>query len=443
MPSVLGSYSRNSIAWDPDPVGSQGHWYFTEAAQSRINSSFPRCQHKQWCDDEYALEDTKDVQEAIFKHQNPDDCSTARLMIKSSQWPAGVGSTLAIHAFFLAMAISDNRVLVVPPGQGWTYTSCGLCSCKSGLPSVNHTESGEAGCPANADCLSNSNCFFIPTTKCQMPETMGGVGQWKLGDKARVVQQTGNSELFDIDNCEISVQSPIPGLARYREKMSSWWQAQMFKYLLRPRRSLMRQIIAPLQASAFYRNNGIIPRPLASVFIRAGDKSMEVAQKSAEEYYKVLKPIAEKLGAKDVYVGSDDPNQIHRFIELYGKEFNIHWIDYFRPVKGFTFNEVSGWSGTYKMDQLMRLVLADLFITVQADVMVGSHQSNWCRLSDGLRRANGKVRVPYGTTTDELMYSMCENTGKNLHLHLERFERMKKIVREGTVGSYARRTDRT
>ena len=53
----------------------------------------------------------------------------------------------------------------------------------------------------------------------------------------------------------------------------------------------------------------------------------------------------------------------------------------------------AGW----RMDQLMRLALADLFITVQADAFVGTLSSNWARLTDELRRANGKARVPYAT----------------------------------------------
>lgn len=45
------------------------------------------------------------------------------------------------------------------------------------------------------------------------------------------------------------------------------------------------------------------------------------------------------------------------------------------------------------MNELMRLALVDLFITVQADAFVGTLSSNWARLADELRRANGPPQL--------------------------------------------------
>jgi hypothetical protein len=55
-----------------------------------------------------------------------------------------------------------------------------------------------------------------------------------------------------------------------------------------------------------------------------------------------------------------------------------------------------------RIADLTRLALADLAITAQADVLVGTLSSNWPRLADELRRAGGKARVPVATPEGRL-----------------------------------------
>ena len=47
--------------------------------------------------------------------------------------------------------------------------------------------------------------------------------------------------------------------------------------------------------------------------------------------------------------------------------------------------------------------LADLFISIQADIMIGTLSSNWCRLGDELRKASGHAQMPYLTPENMVM----------------------------------------
>jgi hypothetical protein len=147
------------------------------------------------------------------------------------------------------------------------------------------------------------------------------------------------------------------------------------------------------------------------MFIRAGDKAKEAAPMSVAAHFKELQPIAEALGVKDVYVGSDSWDRIAEAVDQFGSNYTIHFIDWHRPASGIAWQDVASSTGTWRMTQLVRLALADLFITAQSDVLVGTLSSNWARLSDMIRRANGKARVPVATPEKVLMYSRCEHTG--------------------------------
>lgn len=116
---------------------------------------------------------------------------------------------------------------------------------------------------------------------------------------------------------------------------------------------------------------------------------------SVDSHFAELAPVAARLGIKDVYVGSDSHDCIAEAVSKYGATYNIHFIDWHRPSGGMAYEDVLDSQNSWRMVQLVRLALADLFITAQADVLVGTLSSNWAEISDELRRANGKGRIPY------------------------------------------------
>ena len=112
------------------------------------------------------------------------------------------------------------------------------------------------------------------------------------------------------DQVEHVIMSNIPALVEHRDKSSQWWTAQLIKFVLRPSEYTLKHIVWPLQQAAFYLTEGVLPHPLAAVFIRAGDKFKEARPMSVDAHFAELAPFASKLGIKDVYVGSDSRDRI-------------------------------------------------------------------------------------------------------------------------------------
>lgn len=199
----------------------------------------------------------------------------------------------------------------------------------------------------------------------------------------------------NISASKLGVVSAHPGLAAHRDKPARWWKAHLTKFVLRPSDYTLRHLVWPLQQTAFYETGGALPHPLAAMFIRAGDKFKEAPPKSVDAHFAELAPVAAQLGITNVYVGSDSQDRIAEAVAKYGDTYTIHFINWHRPAGGLAYEDVLRSQRSWRMVQLMRLVLADLYITAQADVLVGTLSSNWAELGDELRRANGKGRMPY------------------------------------------------
>jgi len=289
-------------------------------------------------------------------------------------------------------------------------------------------------------------------------------------------------------------------LAAFADRPPSWWLAQLMKYMLRPRPRVLRDFVAPMQARAFgglTQNDGkkdgnattsspsspLLPHPLASVFIRGGDKGKESALLPAQAYLDELEPLAEKLGIRDLYVSSDDGDAIKAVRRAYGgfaespgssggndplgaaaadddddangdgkkqetrnrkearRQYRVHSIDWPRPRGGVTYAQVLAWRDRPEMEDMVRLALADVFVTAQADVQAGTLSSNWCRVGDMLRRANGRGRLPYVTPERpaQLWVASCESVepeGKDYAARAAEFPRARAKLWEATAPSW-------
>lgn len=242
------------------------------------------------------------------------------------------------------------------------------------------------------------DCYFLPTTLCSLPPdweaaatNFSGFG---MADAFAVTTGRTSYPFWQPAHRGMVVQSEDPVLAAHKDKPSHWWYAQLAKFVLRPSDFTLRQVVWPLQLGAFYRTQGVLPHPLASIFIRAGDKHRETPLMSVDSHFELLAPIAAKLGIKDVYVGSDSHDRIEEAVDKYGSAYTIHFIDWGRPSTGIAMGDVRKSHATWRMNELVRLALADMFISAQADVVVGTLSSNVAMLANEFRRAHGKARVP-------------------------------------------------
>ena len=361
---------------------------------------FPDCQHPEWCDAMYPAAETARVQAALWAAQNPGDCAAARYLIMDKPFNSGLGSSLHIHMYMLSLALTDGRILVVGDGDDWFFATPSLCEPREHGEGEGGADGAQAGGAAYPP-PSYLTCFFKPTTMCGLP-TGSAVGDapalTAFGQADQYVRSPPLQRFAGSGFRDMAVRSATPGLAEFAGKPTSWWFAQLAKFVVRPTEHTLRHLVWPAQQVAFHATEGALPRPLAAMFIRAGDKGREAPLQSVAAHFAELAPIAARLGIKDVYVGSDSHARIAEALDQFGANYTIHFIQWQRPDTGLGMADVmhtlrSGW----RMDQLVRLALADLFITVQADAFVGTLSSNWARLTDELRRANGKARVPYAT----------------------------------------------
>jgi len=168
---------------------------------------------------------------------------------------------------------------------------------------------------------------------------------------------------WNISYIDMVIQSADPVLSAHKDKPSHWWYAQLTKFTLRPSDFTLHQLVWPLQLGAFYRTHGALPHPLAAVFIRAGDKFKEAPLLSVDAHFAELAPIAAKLGIKDVYLGSDSHDRIVEALGKYGSTYTIHFIDWARPEVGLAFEHVTGSQNSWRMNELVRLARADMYIS--------------------------------------------------------------------------------
>lgn len=335
------------------------------------------------------------------------NCNEARFLVVAKEWKAGLGSALHVHAYLLSLALSDDRILVIDPDLGWDFAPQGLCAC-------DEIEEPKSCLPHSF--LSNKDCFFMPTSQCMPPDSWKDAPSFQVNQTARVLQINDIESMKEASEesfCRLSVQAKkeLP-LHIYNGKHSAWWTAQLVKYITRPRPWVLRDIVAPRQMSAFPSTRGRPPRPFAAMFIRSGDKHKEAEPQPVQAYFDALEPVAKKLGIRHVYVSSDDSEVIKIAARNYSSRYNIHYVHEDRPSGGLSMENVVEWANTKKMEKIVQHALADLYITAQADVHVGTLSSNWCRIHDELRRTNGRGRLPYVTPENKLYYGACGWTPK-------------------------------
>jgi hypothetical protein len=221
---------------------------------------FPKCQHPQWCDTAYDREETHRVQAALWAHQNPVDCNTARYLVLDTAYTSGLGSSLNIHLYALSLAMTDGRILVAGGNLTWPFAVPDLCDPAQeggGAGDSGRVDGGRA--PAGARYL---DCYFVPTTWCPLPSAWEHARRMSSFDQVdRIVRSPAMVKFGRTSFCELTVQSLTPALAAFRDKPPSWWYAQLAKFALRPTEHMLRTLVWPLQHSAFYRHQGSLPHP--------------------------------------------------------------------------------------------------------------------------------------------------------------------------------------
>lgn len=288
----------------------------------------------------FSAAETREAQAWIHAAQHPPDCNTALLSV-SSMLTGGFGSVIHGLANEFMLAHARGHVWTQPVGR-W---DAGNCSTKDWA------------------------CYFAPISNCTPP----GV------DGKRVHASSANNG--PLGNRIIVVP------ARWVHKGFHWWRAQVIAYLLRP----APQTTAALVAAATRAFPGGLSRPLASVYIRHGDKGRESTVFRGGVYVDLLRP-AILRGVRDVFLSSDTQDVLEEAVNIsVAAGLTPHIIP---RNRGSSLN--GGPLDTFTGDVVLDLLL-DLYLLAAADIAVGMSTSNWCRLADELRLVlgHGAQLLPY------------------------------------------------
>lgn len=293
----------------------------------------------------------------IYANQHPPDCRKSKFLAMSSEWEAGLGSSIHTKATALLLALQLGRVLVDAPRLTWMLTD------------------GES-CPRR-----DWTCYFLPFTNCSLPRN------WAEG-------ATSYDNTSWAQEGRVVVMPPTPYALLdedWDDQSTKWWHVRTTMYLIRPNKRTLSAACF-VWSCAMGRGGAGLLRPLASVFIRGGDKWKEAKLRSAREYFLKLQRINRTRPLRSVWIGTDDARVLHDVLEDFAGSWHLLWLGYHRDVGGLAMEEVVSRYNTSRVDWQVLLSLSDLFIAATADVFMGTLSSNWCRLADEFRQAHGKAR---------------------------------------------------
>lgn len=189
----------------------------------------------------YMLPHSARVQQMIWEHQNPTDCSTAKFLLyrhpRLGEGSHGVGSLLHLETTALLLALNSGRVLTEIPGT--FMTDHPYCGNRSTLDS----------------------CYFEPLTHCVItPEQIASArilnGTSRSPDQLTFQNGKGLEELpqFVLADKLFPQKSPISQTIPkpFQEMLKDaglpsknayyWWRAQAIAYIVRPNKQALQEL---------------------------------------------------------------------------------------------------------------------------------------------------------------------------------------------------------
>ncbi|CAF1196904.1 unnamed protein product, partial [Didymodactylos carnosus] len=303
--------------------------------------------------DFFSVQSTLSAQEWLYNHQNPADCSTARIAVINNYAWSGMGSSIHQIVWTIAKVLEDNRIFVYATPGNWMWADCDE---------------------------KNPNCFFIPVSNCKSSGEIDG---------NRIIEISGNYGHYG------STVPPEP----FSNQSFNWWRAQLAFYVTRFNKRVMEHV---KRVSHEIFPQGIEhSRPLIALFIRRSDKVATGEMKKSytlESYFDLFDSDARRASVRNLYLNSEDDDVFNEFHK------NQHLVRYYRlfylnQTRGYTF---SSWleESPERQSQISLAFLTDLYIESNADMHAGTLSSNWCRLIDEIRLSAGKT-IPFYTPEQE------------------------------------------
>lgn len=311
---------------------------------------------------------TLQAQWAIYKHQHPADCKSAKYLVYEAV-QSGIGSVLHVETLALRAALDSGRILVEAPG---------------------HFLTSHPWCGANT---TPDSCYFLPLSNCTLTdsELAGAERSHDLGNRLkardlslpRVVR--GN-----YDSLVWAFRAPAPAMFEaalnktvmpHPENDVTWWRAQGVAYLLRPNERAAQELRLRLRDKLRVEAP---PPGCVSLYIRHGDKHVESKVYEDPEYEEAVKKLlgVDRSLSRHVFLSTEDPATVTYFTNA-SRKWLTSWVDMPRKPDRNTPNLVYMAQHGYAEEMLDSLLNLDL--ALQCDGFVGTFASNWGRLIDEMR----------------------------------------------------------
>mmetsp|Transcript_3379 Transcript_3379/g.9765 ORF Transcript_3379/g.9765 Transcript_3379/m.9765 type:complete len:428 (+) Transcript_3379:659-1942(+) len=326
-----------------------------------------------------ALYGTGPAQLAIFRRQNPPDCSKARFIVHKTQL-GGIGSFLHQAGIALAGALELNRTLLFQDPDDHVYLGDDYCK----------------------DLPAMDSCYFMPLSNCtaglSIPESMPALD---FNDPTQT-----NERFLSEDSGFAPPQFLVPTMFNSLLNASNipvsrryyWWRSQAAAYIVRMNPRTIKAVKA-------LRNKYPQPpslRNAISVHIRRGDKWKEADPISDAAYSSTAETLFNKsrvscdpstcLG-RNVFLSTEDASAVEYFVKR--TKWGVHYVDnpdMWKPDKSLWATDYAKIVGPSN-DMLGSLL--NLQLALECSAWVGTLSSNWCRLIDQLRSTVGcKAHLP-------------------------------------------------
>ncbi|PNH10510.1 hypothetical protein TSOC_002750 [Tetrabaena socialis] len=338
---------------------------------------------------ESVLYGTASAQQAIYAHQHPRDCRTAKfLVVHFSSHRHGLGSAIHMMSYGLATAMKMGRVYIHGAGaEAWTEGNT-LCHPTSLL----------------------DECLLQPMSSCSLEDVMRGEmapftselnpAKWHAHRVIQTKDIVGDFSSFPPTLRDMLANGPIPlGSENYTGSAAcvvpfpdaagndayavQWWRAQSTSYVYRPIPRVLRAIREHMK-TVF--QAGVIPPGTIGVHVRRGDKEKESYDITDDEYL----PRVEALHAastaagvplkRTIYLSTEDNVTLAVFKSW--DDWTVLHTDvprYHEKISPMAFAAQMGVSEVILND------LVSLELALQCDAWMGSLSSGWVRLIHELR----------------------------------------------------------
>eukprot|EP01038_Epipyxis_sp_PR26KG_P011759 gene11759-15735_t len=347
-----------------------------------------------------------EVMRTIWENQHPKDCSKAKFLIAEG-WTQGFGSEVHIIGVGLALAMNLNRVYVMNPDG----------------PLRSTVELDNRWQVRNPFCESQNKktleCYYEPWTNCSIDDILGGKTIKELKED-RENTYTSDTDLFHkkfvnfkartiLMESRADVPYAIPNTFKRLLDCSPvqshfyfyWWRAVSASYILRPNQATLDMIMKYKNEDKVLSQFNHESQTCTSVYIRRGDKHVEVDLTDNKIYFTMVKRLHEKMSHNItlkpknnniLFVGSEDPGAINDAIE-WGKHhnWNIMYSNLFDRSKVSTYLNHSQQEVLKKNQKFIHhnleyfSMIFNLDMHLHCNSFVCMTASNFCRLIDELR----------------------------------------------------------